>query len=158
MATRNLPNSDPSFINDKHLAKGAQWLPRIGFGVLVFLSVFGNYVAFNGGWDRLWVFDERAIYAFIGAVAWQAVLSYWQWCMLAKCGFFSVWYQIPLWLSAGPSIQTFAPVIAPRIAGMLPYEFPILLKTIISQSINVVACILFDTMAERVAVKRKVSA
>lgn len=140
-----------SFVPVKALDSGAVWLPRIGFFILFAFSWFGNYVQFVGGWNRVGATDEGAIYAVLGSLAYQIVIGYWQWCMIYKYGFWNIWYQIPLWLSAFPSILTYTSVFVPRIASLLPTMLPLPVRSSIGWIGNIAFCAICDRMTETIA-------
>lgn len=153
MATvKSLANTDPALVPKKALENGAVWMPRAGVLLLIVLSLFGNYVQFNDGWERAWTLDERTVYAILGAIGWQTVCSFWQWWTIAKYGFWSLQYQIPLQLSAVPSMITYYAVIVPRTERWTPG--PELVGTILGYVLTGILCLLFDTMVERTIVKR----
>lgn len=147
-------HADAGFIDPAWLAPGAKWLMRGGMLALFALSWFGTFVTFNGGWERRWTFDELGGAAAALALGVQILLSYAQWCFVNRYGWWSIPYQVVLWPSAGPSINTYQALVVPRIETVLA-RLPWLWPTIAAWIILIIVCVLFDTMLEKVAIKRR---
>lgn len=95
----------------------ARWILWIIAGLLICISVVGNFVQFNGGWERWRVWDEATGQALFYAIGWQFVCCILQYVFL----YTKSWpgYFFFLLGSIVPSFLSFYPVVGPAVSGWL---------------------------------------
>jgi len=133
---------------------------RFFAGGLFLISMFGNFVLFNGGWDRLGERDGTAVKAFFFALAWQVVFSGMQFAFLRTNRHW--WYLFALAASAIPSTLSFHEPLFPwllDISGILfqwiDGPFVEVVATINAWLMLLIGVVGSDILPERILVKHK---
>lgn len=132
------------------IAKVGLWVIA---GMAIITSILGNYVQFNGGWERWGSWDEQAARAMFYALAWQTI------CTMLQFAFLKVrlWpaYFVFLLGSAVPSFLTYDPLAGPVINTWL------VLRQVPDEIAGVLTAVMvmggvgaFDWLPERILVRK----
>lgn len=95
------------------IAKGSLWIIAL---LLLSISIFGNFITFNGGWQRWNAFDDKGSEALMLAFAWQLVCSVLQFAFLRTK--FYPGYLFALAASAIPSIMGYYGPVKPVLDNL----------------------------------------
>lgn len=142
----------PGVIPANSLVPVASGIQRMVALVLLLTSTLGTYVQFNGGWERIWVFDERAGQAALYALLWQILFFLWQFSMIRVRAW--RWYIFALLASAVPSFMSYYDLAYPWLVAYIGRYLPDGPDRVLTVVILLVAVVGNDMVPEQVLVKR----